>query len=147
VEVQCGFDYAPGTELNAQMNARYCIAAALAEGGVLPPQFTAAKMAEPGIVALAERIELVHDPELDGIYPTHYVGWVEIEQADGGFDRVHIPDPSGSVANPEREAALKAKFAMLISERLGTDGVAAVSAAVADLTHGSPRQLIALLAG
>ncbi|MDP6705166.1 MAG: MmgE/PrpD family protein [Alphaproteobacteria bacterium] len=147
VEVQCGFDYAPGTELNAQMNARYCIAAALAEGGVLPPQFAAAKMADPEIVALAERIELVHDPELDGIYPTHYVGWVEIEQADGGFDRVHIPDPSGSVANPEREAALRAKFAMLMSDRLGPDGVAAVSAATEDLADTAPRRLVAMLAG
>ena len=148
VGVQCGFDYAPGTELNAQMNARYCVAAALTEGAVLPPEFTQAKMAAPEIVALAERIELPHDPELDGIYPTHYVGWVEVETAPGSgeFDRVHVLDPSGSIANPEREAALKAKFRMLMSDRLGPDGVAAVEAAVADLAGATPDQLVGLLA-
>ncbi len=40
VDVQCGFAYAPGTALNAQMSLRYIVAAALADGKVLPPQFT-----------------------------------------------------------------------------------------------------------
>ena len=39
VDVQCGFAYAPGSALNAQMSLRYVVAAALMDGQVLPPQF------------------------------------------------------------------------------------------------------------
>ena len=35
VDVQCGFDYAPSTALNAQMSLRYVVAAALLDGQVL----------------------------------------------------------------------------------------------------------------
>ena len=34
VDVQCGFDYAPSSALNAQMSLRYTIALALLEGQV-----------------------------------------------------------------------------------------------------------------
>ena len=61
VDVQCGFDYVPGTALNAQMSLRYVVAAALLEGQALPPQFTDEKMADPALVGLAQRIELEHD--------------------------------------------------------------------------------------
>ena len=55
VDVQCGFDYTPSSALNAQMSLRYTIAVALLDGQVLPAQFTDAKLADPAIVALAER--------------------------------------------------------------------------------------------
>ncbi len=40
VDVQCGFDYAPSSALNAQMSLRYVVAAALVDGQVLPAQFS-----------------------------------------------------------------------------------------------------------
>lgn len=147
VEVQCGFDYQPGTELNAQMNARYCIATALLEGAVLPPQFVDAKLSDPAIVALAERIELVHDPALDEIYPKNYVGWVEVETATrGAFERAYVLDPSGSTANPEREAALRAKFRSLMGERMPASQVTAIEAAVDELATVPATELLARLA-
>ncbi|HKK30561.1 MAG TPA: MmgE/PrpD family protein, partial [Alphaproteobacteria bacterium] len=72
VDVQCGYPYATGTALNAQMSARYCIAAALTDGAVLPDQFTEERMAAPELVELAQRIEIVGDERLDAIYPTKY---------------------------------------------------------------------------
>jgi len=145
VEVQCGFDYHPGTELNAQMNARYCIATALLEGAMLPAQFAGAKLADPQILALAERIELLHDPALDEIYPGNYVGWVEVETAAGGFERVYVLDPSGSTANPEREAGLRAKFRALMAERLPAARTAALEAAVTAPEARPAAELTALL--
>jgi len=147
VDVQCGFDYRPGTELNAQMNARYCIATALLEGAVLPPQFAKGKLADPGIVALAERIELIHDPALDDIYPANYVGWVEVETARAGeFERAYVLDPSGSTANPEREAALRGKFRQLMGERMTAERAAALEAAVGGLDARPAAGLVALMA-
>jgi 2-methylcitrate dehydratase PrpD len=147
VEVQCGFDYRPGTELNAQMNARYCIATALLEGAVLPPQFAKGKLGDPKLVALAERIELMHDPALDDIYPANYVGWVELETGTPGeFERAYVLDPSGSTANPEREAGLRAKFRQLMGERMSAERVAALEAAVSGLDERPASQLVALMA-
>jgi 2-methylcitrate dehydratase PrpD len=147
VDVQCGFDYRPGTELNAQMNARYCIATALLEGAVLPPQFARGKLSDPDIVALAERIELLHDPALDRLYPANYVGWVEVETgAAGDFERAYVLDPSGSTANPEREAALRAKFRQLLDGSMPADAVAALEAAVDRLDDRPAAGLLALLA-
>ena len=76
VDVQCGFDYRPSTALNAQMSARYVVAAALMEGQALPPQFTDEKIADPGLVDLAQKLELIHDPELDKLYPARFAGWI-----------------------------------------------------------------------
>lgn len=118
VDAQCGFDYEPGTALNGQMSMRFCIAAALRYGQALPAEFSDARLAETKTVALAQAMELVHDAELDAIYPTHYPGWVEIETQPGGgvFERVYRDDPSGSIANPNKEAAMIEKFHRLLGD-------------------------------
>lgn len=148
VDIQCGFEYEPGTELNAQMSARYCLAVAFLDGAVLPPQFTPARMRDPEILELARRIELVHDPDLDGIYPEHFVGWAEVEKAEGGFERSYVLDPSGSTANPDREPALVSKFRTLMEEVLEKDAIPRIEAEVAVLGEDSStaRNLVTLLA-
>ena len=147
VNVQCGYAYGPGTELNAQMSARYCLAVALLDGAVLADAFTPEKLADPAIVELARRIELVYDPKLDDIYPEHLVGWVEVEKGSGeGFERAYVLDPSGSPANPNREAALKAKFRTLMRGMRRDEAIGPVEAAVASLERTSVRDLTARLA-
>ena len=76
VDVQCGFDYAPSSALNAQMSLRYVVAAALLDGQVLPAQFADARMTDPALGAFANKLELVPDPELDKLYPKDFAGWV-----------------------------------------------------------------------
>src|SRR3954467_8969205 len=74
VDVQCGFDYAPSSALNAQMSLRYVVAAALADGQVLPAQFTEHRMNDRALGNLANELELVPDPELDKLYPKDFAG-------------------------------------------------------------------------
>ncbi|MDP2679048.1 MAG: MmgE/PrpD family protein [Rhodoferax sp.] len=113
IERQCGYAYAPGTALNAQMSARYAIAAALLHGAVLPAQFEPACLGAPEIVALANAIEIVHDERHDQLYPAHFCGWTEVETSSGMMERVEFLNPSGSASNPDRPAAIRAKFAAL----------------------------------
>ncbi len=117
VDEQCGFDYVPGTVLNAQMSMRFCVAASLRYGQALPGEFSTDRLSESGTVELAQRIELVHDAEMDDIYPAHYPGWVEVERAPGSgeFERVSRDDPSGSIANPNKEGAMIEKFHRLMT--------------------------------
>lgn len=125
VDVQCGFDYAPTTALNAQMSLRYIVAAALVHGQVLPPQFTDAAIADPRVVDVARTMELVPDPELDRIYPEHFAGWVAAQEA-GAWVRADIHDPCGSPAVPIDGAGITEKFRG-INPDLPVDAIARIA--------------------
>jgi 2-methylcitrate dehydratase PrpD len=140
VDVQCGFDYAPSSALNAQMSLRYVVAAALADGQVLPAQFDAAKMNDPALGALANRLELVPDPDLDKLYPKDFAGWVSAER-DGRWERVDILNPTGSVHSPIDAQGITRKFRG-INPALPADKIAAIAL---DIEHRSVRELLALL--
>ena len=141
VDVQCGFDYQPSSALNAQMSVRYVVAAALAEGQALPPQFTDQKIADPGLVELARSIELVHDAKLDQIYPGHFAGWVAA-QTGGKWVRVDVLDPTGSPAAPIDARGIAEKFRG-INPQLPVDRIAEVTA---NIEKRSVKELLALLA-
>ena len=140
VDVQCGFDYAPSSALNAQMSLRYVIAAALVDGQVLPAQFSEAKMADATLIALANGMQLVPDPELDKLYPKDFAGWVAAERG-GKWDRVDILNPTGSVHVPIDATGIAAKFRG-INPDLPTDRIAALAL---DIEHHTVRELLGLL--
>lgn len=148
VDVQCGYDYTPGTEMNAQMSLRYCVAVALLERQALPAQFVPDKLRDPEIVALAQRLEIVHDAALDKIYPGHMVGWVELERMPGGgdFERQYLLDPSGATTNPNREAALREKFHQLMDGVLPSAAAHALEALARDLPGTTAQALVRAMA-
>ena len=141
VDVQCGFDYHPTSALNAQMSLRYVVAAALLEGQALPSQFSDAKLSDPAIVALAQRLELEHDPALDKLYPAQFAAWIAVEDA-GKWVRVDVLDPLGSEANPVGERGVIEKFRG-INPQLPVD---AIAEAVMGIERRSVKQLLGLLA-
>jgi 2-methylcitrate dehydratase PrpD len=142
VDVQCGFDYFPTSALNAQMSLRYVVAAALLEGQALPPQFSEAKLSDPAIVALAQRIDLEHDPALDKLYPQQFAAWIAVEDA-GKWVRVDVLDPLGSEANPVGERGVIEKFRG-INPQLPVD---AIAEAALNIERHTVKQLLGLLAG
>src|SRR5262245_21697498 len=142
VDVQCGFDYAPSSALNAQMSMRYVVATALLEGQVLPPQFGEEKLADPALVALAQRIELEHDAALDKLYPARFSGWVAAED-QSGWVRADVPDPLGSPANPVDAQGVIAKFRG-INPHLPVDRIAEVAL---HIERHTVKEILALLTG
>ena len=140
VDVQCGFDYVPGSVLNAQMSLRYAVAVALLEGAALPAQFTDDKLCDPLIIAVAAAIELVPDPELDKLYPKDFAGWVAVEH-NGRFERIDILNPTGSIHAPINAAGITEKFRG-INPSLDTDAIAGVALAI---EKHSARTLLNLL--
>jgi len=141
VDVQCGFDYLPGSALNAQMSLRYVVAAALMEGQVLPQQFAEKKLSDPALLTLAAKLELVKDPELDKLYPEHFAGWVAAEHA-GNWERAEVHDPSGSPASPIDAKGITEKFRG-INPQLPADAIAGMAL---DIEQHSMRKFLALLA-
>lgn len=140
VDVQCGYDYAPGATLNSQMSLRYCLAVALMDGEALPAQFRDDRIADPAVTELARRIEIVPDAELDGLYPTHYAGWASVDQA-----RAFVKDPAGSTANPNREAALRGKAHALFADLQKAEAGRRLEAMV-DAGEGAAAGLLAAMA-
>lgn len=97
-------------------------------------------MRDPQLGALAAKLELVDDPELDKLYPVHFAGWVAAE-VDGDWMRVDILDPSESVARPIDAPGITEKFRRIIRSCRAT-----VFAAVAmSIEQQSVRELIDLL--
>jgi 2-methylcitrate dehydratase PrpD len=142
VDVQCGFPYFPTSALNAQMSLRYVVAAALLEGQVLPPQFADAKLSDPAITALAEKLELEHDPALDKLYPERFAAWLAVEDK-GRWQRVDVLDPTGSDASPIGRQGIVEKFRG-INPQLPVDAIADMAY---DIEHHTVRELLGLLTG
>ena len=148
VEVQCGFDYRPGTVLNAQMSVRFCVASALLYGQVLPAEFTPERLGAADVVRLAQAIEQSHDPALDPLYPEHFVAWVELERTPGAgdFERAYVADPSGSIANPRKDAAMVEKFHSLMADLMPQERAERLQTAVLGAAPLGARALVEHLA-
>src|SRR5690606_37135560 len=65
VHVHCGWPYVPKETITAQMNLPYTAAVTLLEGNAFIDQYVDEKLRDPKIHDLANRIEVVIDPELD----------------------------------------------------------------------------------
>lgn len=147
VNVQCGYPYEQGSELNAQMSIRYCTAIALLDGAALPGQFTPERIADSAVTKLAKAIEVNHDPEQDKLYPGRYAAWVEVETAPGSntFARNERLDPSGHPSNPDRDRSLLAKFNVLAPPVVGEGNAAKLAKAVQSIETSSAAEISKLL--
>jgi 2-methylcitrate dehydratase PrpD len=110
VDLQCGFRYEPLSVLQAQMSLRYALAVALTDREVLAAQFTPSRIADPALLALAGRVEVVRDPEVERLYPRKFAGGVELVLEDGRRLARRVEEPSGSPARPLAWAQVRRKF-------------------------------------
>ncbi len=118
VDLQCGFPYAgDGGPLEAQMSMRYCVGAALADGEVKLLQFRDVRRRDPVVRALAERVTLAVDPEIDRAYPASWPGRVSVELSSGAILEHSVSEPLGSPGRCTREM-VEAKFVDLTGELL-----------------------------
>jgi 2-methylcitrate dehydratase PrpD len=60
----CGWKYVPNGLTGAQLNLPYCVATLLLEGDVFVNQFTGETLDDPRRIALADKIEVLHDPAI-----------------------------------------------------------------------------------
>lgn len=145
VALQCGYDYHPdGSMLHAQMSLRYCLAVAFLDGEVLPRQFLPARTAADDAVRLAQRIELLDDAELDGLYPRHFAGWVEVETAAGSgrFERNFVLEPSGSHVNASKPTAMREKATRLLAEAYTPEQISRVDSLLSRIEDISAAEML-----
>lgn len=110
VKVQTGWDYHPTTVLQAQMSIKYSVAAALIDGQVLISQFSEEKIRDEQMIALANLIKFIVDPEMDALYPKKFCNEVEVVLKDGISHRCRVDDPKGSPMCPLTDDEVFSKF-------------------------------------
>jgi len=113
VQVQCGFEYQARGVVQAQMSLQYIVAAALIDGAAFLEQFSETRIAAPDVVALARRVEVVVDEELDGLYPKIYANIVEVILHDGRRFEKRVDFPKGSTSRPMDFSEVAGKFRSL----------------------------------
>jgi 2-methylcitrate dehydratase PrpD len=119
-----GWPYKPQGLTSAQMNLPFCVATLLAEGDVFVDQFSEAVVTDPRRMALAARVEVVHDPAITarGAGLRHMVR-IEMQFADGTLERETVEAPRGSEQKFASEADVVEKFRKLARRACG-DGQA-----------------------
>ena len=69
--------------------------------------FTEEALADPGVRAFSDRVEMVLDPEVDAAYPESWIGLVDVETEGGErfTSRVDVPkgDPGNTLSREEVE--------------------------------------------
>jgi 2-methylcitrate dehydratase len=102
--------YKPDTKETADHSLPYVIAAAVADGNVLPDSFTDEKLKDPRIWDLLGKIKVVADPEIDAIFPGVKRARVSITTTSGGKYQAQVDHAKGSPQNPMSDKEIEAKF-------------------------------------
>jgi aconitate decarboxylase len=114
-----GWRYRPAGIASAQMNLSFCAATLLLEGDCFVGQFDEKAVTDRARMALAEKVEVVADPEITGKGSKYrHAVRVKVELADGGVLERYVETPRGSEPNFASEAQVLAKFDKLASHAL-----------------------------
>lgn len=98
----------PRTTYEAQFSLPYAVAAAFLDGRVGLDTFTAERIADERLLALASRVQHVVDPS--STFPDGFPGWVRVRLDDARVVEVREPDGRGSPARPLPDSAIVDKF-------------------------------------
>jgi len=102
--------FAPKTKETADHSLPYVVAAAVADGNVLPDSFSEAKLKDPRIWDLLSKIKVVADPEIDALFPRVKRSRLSITTLDGNTYTAQVDHAKGSPHNPLSDAEIIAKF-------------------------------------
>jgi 2-methylcitrate dehydratase PrpD len=129
-----GWKYVPQGLTSAQLNLSYCVATFLIEGNCFVDQFTEEKVADPERMALAEKVEVKHDPEITnkGSKFRHMVR-VQVELKDGRILEKTVQTPRGSESNFATDEDVVAKFQNLAGHVLPRPKVEQIRDKILDL--------------
>lgn len=102
--------YQPTTKETADHSLPYVIAAAVADGNVLPDSFSDEKLKDPRIWDLLGKIKVVADPEIDAMFPGVKRARVSITTNSGETHTAQVDHAKGSPQNPMSDDEIISKF-------------------------------------
>ncbi len=102
--------YQPTTKETADHSLPYVIAAAVADGNVLPDSFSDEKLKDPRIWDLLGKIKVITDPEIDAMFPGVKRARVSITSNAGETHTAQVDHAKGSPKNPMTDEDIVSKF-------------------------------------
>ena len=102
--------FAPKTKETADHSLPYVIAAAVADGNVLPDSFSDEKLKDPRIWDLLSKIKVIADPEIDALFPGVKRAHVAITTMAGETHHAQVDHAKGSPQNPMSDDEIMSKF-------------------------------------
>ncbi len=117
----------PRSPHHARFSAPFVFATALIGGGGLGvslEDFTAETIADPGRLTLADRCEVVADPECDAIFPHQFPARVTVVTRSGEVLEEWVPENRGGPRRPLTSAELREKLRLTAGARADALAVA-----------------------
>jgi 2-methylcitrate dehydratase len=102
--------FKPTTKETADHSLPYVVAAAVADGNVLPSSFSDEKLKDPRIWDLLGKIKVVADPEIDAMFPGVKRARVSIMNKTGESYTAQVDHAKGSPQNPMSDDDVISKF-------------------------------------
>lgn len=134
VHRHCGWPYVPAETITAQMNLPYTAAVTLLDGTAFVDQYTDDRLRDPKILDLADRVEVVIDPEIDGLgLDEMRAVRVTVTTRSGNKFQESVLYRSGHYKNPLTDQTLKAKFHDLASRVITAEAADAIDHVISNL--------------
>jgi 2-methylcitrate dehydratase PrpD len=125
-------NYAPRNAIAAQFSIPFALAIALLYHRIEPEDVSEENLQEPAILDLAQRVEVVVDPEINSQFPAKTIARVTMHTARGQFQGT-VEYPRGNPENPLSDDDLRAKFRSLTVKIVGEPTCEKLQAAILDL--------------
>ena len=137
---------APVDIMGAQYSFPYCAALALAGDPTDPAMYLEKEIGNPERRALARRVELYTDDQMEAAYPKHYGSRIELVLASRERRTSFVLDPHGFPADPVTDPERIEKFTRLAGKAKPAARVADIAAAVQRVEKfSSVRELMELV--
>lgn len=117
----------------ARFSIPFSTALFLAYGEAGVAAYSAPRITDPRVRALAGRVELRADPQLDALFPDIHRAAVTVEFVDGRRVSGECGNPYGNAMNPAAEQHVRQKFGELVGGSARRDDAAALWDGVMDL--------------
>jgi 2-methylcitrate dehydratase len=136
----------PRTRETADHSLPYCTAVALVDGEITARQFTPERLADPALLDLVARTQVVEDRAYTAMYPMHTPNRIVVTLDDGQTIEQEYVDPPGHDKNPLTPEGLRAKFDSLVTPELDADAGRAIWDRASTLAvDASPWQVVDLI--
>ena len=116
-------DTAPDNMLAAKFSIPYAVASAICQGRTDVPAFLPDRVQDAGIRRMAQRVEVLSDPEMSLRRYDYPAARVAVHLNDGRVLETGVASQRGDYTNPRGRDELLGKFNLLAGETLGADGV------------------------
>lgn len=111
----------PPTMESASYSIPFLVGAAVIDGEVGPDQIAEEKLSDPDILSIADRVEVILDPELDNYFPKMTVSKIEIKTTSGNVYQTKVTSPKGEPRNPLSDKELTDKFKKLATKSISSE--------------------------